>query len=61
MDAIYIQSTPINIFNSGFEYQDTYKFDKIWIWVKDNIIWQHKNDVNSPDSNLDDQEEEYKY
>ena len=41
-DAIYIQSTPINIFNSGFDPQYTFKFDKFWTWIKDIIIWQQK-------------------
>ena len=58
MDAIYIQSTPINIFNSGFDYQDNFKIWQILTWIKDIILWQHnQNDVKISGYTLDAQEE----
>ena len=45
-DAIYIQSTLINVFNSGFDPQYTFKFGKIWIWIKYIIIWQQKEMIS---------------
>ena len=62
MNAIYIQSKPINIINSGFDSQYTIKFENVWTWFKDIIIWQHKKMMTiSHVSNLDTQEEEWKY
>ena len=45
-DAVYIQSTPINVFNPGLDYQNYLKFDKFRTWIKYIIIWQQKQKMS---------------
>ena len=58
MDAIYIQSTPINIFNDVIDPQYTIKFDKFGPGLRISLFGRKTNDVNIYDSTLDSHEEE---
>ena len=61
MYTIYIQSTPISIFNSGFEYQDTIKFENFGPGLRISLYGNKSNDDNIYGYTLDAHEEEYKY